>query len=296
MPIVTFKGLVTAWNPEPRHAYQLIICCMARTGPKMYHPISLEGDFTPGLPDFTPEIGSYVYGEAQILQVWDGSILVEFMKDKFQTIASDACQDFNGELLPYVHSPRADRNMCLIAKDFYRLRLFPEYYPNQLNWNVCKRPFGRLAPYLLAKAGDSMAKIEGHGIFITKIKYNKAIDSLRNCAFEINEVCDNKKLTKRKNSKNHKEKFALFLLAGIAGDNHNPTFMISRMENGYPLKQGQTYHFKELPLLAVEDDMREEESTIFCGKGTFQAAQHIWKIPLLQLYNDLGNCERMPVG
>lgn len=294
MANITFKGIIIAWNPEPRHAYQLIICCMARTGPKMFHPLSLEGDFTKGMPDFTPEIGNYAFGVAKLLNIVDGSILVEFMKDKFHTIASDTCLDFNNDPLKYVYAPRAGRQMRLLAKEFYRRRLFPEYYPNQLNWNARKQPFGSVAPCLLAKAGYSMAKIEGHAIFITKIKNNKAIESLRNCAFETDEVSHDKKLLGHKKGKKTIEKFAIFLLAGMTAEIHNPAFMISRMEKANHLKQGQIYHFKDLPILAVEDDIREEESTIFCGKGSFQPDQHIWQDTLLQLYYDLGNCEMMP--
>lgn len=296
MSIISFIGLVTAWQPKPRHAYQLIICCMARTGPKMYHPVSLEGDFTTGLPDFTPEIGSYVYGKAQILQVWDGSILVEYRRETLRFNCVERCLDFGNNLLKFVYAPRVDRKLRLLAKEFYRQRLFPEYYPNQLNWNAGKRPFGYIASGILAQPGYSMAKIAGNALFIKKIKNNGEIQSLQKCSFETGENDTAKKSYGHNQGKRPQEKFALFLLAGMTSKIHNATFMIARIEKDLPLHRGSIYQFSELPILAVEDDRREEESTIFCGKGTFQAVENPKTDLLLQFYDELGNCEMMPAS
>lgn len=294
MATITFMGLVTAWQAEPRHAYQLIICCMASTAPKIFHPISLEGDFASETPDLEPEIGSYVWGEAKVLQVLDGSILVEFQKDKLRFNCAANCWGFGNIPQKFSYTPRADRQMRLLAKEFYRQRLFSEYYPNQLNWNANKRPFGYIASGILAQPGNSMAKIAGNALFIKKIKNNREFESLKKYSFETGENYVTKKPYGRSQGKRSQEKFALFLLADMTRKIHNATFMITRMEKDFPLQRGSIYQFNELPILAVEDDIREEEATIFCGKGTFQAVENPKTDLLLQFYDELGNCKMMP--
>lgn len=294
MATINFLGLVTAWQPNPRHAYQLIICCMACTGPKTFHLISLEGDFISEIPDSEPEIGSLVYGEAKILKVWDGSILVEFRKDKLRFNCVENCWNFANNPLKFVYAPRAARQVHVLARDFYRKRLSPEYYPNQLNWYVTKRTFGNLVPGILRHTGYSMAKIEGNALFVTRIKNNRAIKSLQACAFETSKGDADKIPYRYIKGKKGQEKFAVFLLSNMTCEIHNPTFMISRMEKKFPIMQGQIYHFREVPILAVEDDIREEESTLFCGIGTIEPILHPDEDLLLQFYDELGNCEMMP--
>lgn len=132
MAEITFCGVVQTYGISRNSVTEMAVCCASRITAKKYRVISLEGPFADRQPDFTPETGQLVTGKARLFGVWDGSIFVEFLGNGLKRISVEEAANFTGESFKYVYNPRAEREIVLAGKDFYKFRLDATVFPNQL--------------------------------------------------------------------------------------------------------------------------------------------------------------------
>lgn len=295
MAVISFQGLVVAWNPGEKHAEPLVIGCIARLDARTFRVISLEGRFAGQGPTVAPKVGELACGQARILDIWDGSLLVEFLDDGFTTMPAECQTDFAGRPLKYIHAPRAHRQMQLAGKEYYRCRLPEEYNPNQIGraWTARRHIFGSLAPNLLDKDGKSMALLEGQAIFIKKIRI-KGIAELKCYPQALMTNLTARAPGRRKNIKKEM-RLALFLLAIDNPEIHTPVLVLAQTDPAARLKRGCIYGFRDLPVLITCDKtVNEDESILVCGKGDFALIDAPAASLLLNLYDELANAEMAP--
>lgn len=267
---INFLGMVISYGigVEP----ELAVCCASRIGPKEWRVVSLEGKFAETSPNFEILAGMLVSGKAIIQEIWDGSIMVQFMVDDFQILPDRMPTEVRMKLLKYVHAPRAERKITLAGKEFYRFRLDETYHPQQIKWNQRHSPLGKLSAASLKKDGDSLAHLTGYAMLFSKkrIKYGK-----------------------------RSVKVGIFLLSNTNCETHTPIFMLAEAETGAPWQKGGIYHFENLPILYNNDTLGaspagEAESTLFCGKGKFALVNNPHDAILSFLYDELGDVANMP--
>lgn len=272
MNMITFLGVVVGRALNRDSVPEIAVCCVSRTDAKDWRVISLEGKFAESSPDFAIEAGMIAYGRAKLMKIWDGSLLVQFMKEDFQILPSDTIKDFHGRHLKYIHNPHAERMMTVAGKKFYRFRLDEIFYPHQLKWIPGQSPFGRFPLNMLAEDRKSMAVLNGSAILFakTRLKYGK-LD----------------------------RKVGIFLLASATTLTHTPIFMLADADIREAWHKGGLYHFKELPILYSNDTLYaspagEAESTLVCGKGRFSFVQNPDAKILAFFYDELGDVANMP--
>lgn len=116
MPMITFQGMIvsigTGVNPE------LAVCCASRIDSKDWRVISLEGKFADKFPDLRLEAGMLVSGQARLMEIWDGSIVAQFMAEDFQILPNDMLTDLMENPLKSIRAPQAKRKISLAGKEF----------------------------------------------------------------------------------------------------------------------------------------------------------------------------------
>lgn len=270
MNIINFIGMVVSCGvgKEP----ELVICCASRIDLKSWRIISLEGKFVRESHNFEIRTGMLVAGKAKILEIWDGSILVQFLAKDFQILPADMPMELRGKLLKYIQSPTMERKIKLAGKEFYRFRLDNAYYPRQVKWDQRQLPLAKLSTAMLTEDGDSTALLAGYALLFAKKRIIYGKRSL---------------------------KTGIFLLANINMQTHTPIFMLAEAETGEPWQKGGIYHFENLPILYNNDTLfaspaGEAESTLFCGKGKFEIVHNPSDEILSFLYDELGDASFMP--
>lgn len=291
MAEITFCGVVQTYGISRNSVTEMAVCSASRITAKKYRVISMEGPFADREPDFMPETGQLVAGKARLRGVWDGSILVEFLGAELKRISVDEVANFTGEPFKYVYNPRAEREIILAGKDFYKFRLDTAIFPNQLCWRKGDFPFARLALQFLKANASSMAKLDGTAIFFSWVMNTKIEKSIFASLYE-------KRNGRRKPGGKKFRRAAMFLLLPKNEEVHTPIFFLADC-SGMKLQRGAAYHFKNLPLLCNNDTMPaspmcEAESTLFCGRGDFFLADNPETESLPALHEELENTLYMP--
>lgn len=272
MNMITFVGIIVARGIGRDSVQEIVVCFVSRLGTKNWQVVSLEGKFAEMPSDFELEAGMIVSGNAKLLKIWDGSLLVEFMKANFQILPHDTITDFQGRPLKYIRNPHAERKMVLAGKEFYSFRLDETYYHRQIKWVPGHSPFGRFPLNMLTKGMESMALLDCYAILFAKNKqkYGKLF-----------------------------QKAGLFLLASATTRIHTPIFMLAEADIDGAWQKGGVYHFENLPILYSNDTLYasaagEAEATLVCGKGKFSFVQNPGTRVLAFFYDEIGDVANMP--
>ena len=294
MAFIEFSGLVVAWNPQSKLISPLVVCCLSRMNEKQFRIVSLEGEFDAKEIDCGIKVGSLVHGKAKIIEIWDGSILVEFAQGDFCVIAGANAGQLQERSLGHGNMARLMYEVRRLGKIFYRGRLSRDYYPCQYVWPTHEHYFSDLAQGLLGHDGNSLASLGGEAIFVKKIR-PKAIKDIRHYPFLASDVLvDNGHSIPIKKGKAQIGRLGIFLLLVETCKIHSPVFMLATVAQGERLEKGSVYKFHNLPIFQAEDAHAEDEAVLLCGIAHFSKVSCPDAPILSRSYDELANAAAMP--